>query len=127
MALQKDIAIERYMNHGRSFSATFNALGYPDRGTLTEGGHERYPGTRKSVVGKAGLRQPHWHPIGRQCTSSAREKAVRWPWRKGAFPNIQPGVRTDNFYFVLFWDQNDKKLKGQDIAYLLKSDSLLAT
>ncbi len=51
---QKNVAIEHYMNHGRCFSATLKALGYPGRGTLTEWVRERYPETRKSVVGKAG-------------------------------------------------------------------------
>ena len=51
---QKRAAVEHYMNHGRCFSATLKALGYPGRGTLTEWVRERYPETRKSVVGKAG-------------------------------------------------------------------------
>ena len=29
---QKDVAIEHYMNHGRCFSATLEALGYPAEG-----------------------------------------------------------------------------------------------
>lgn len=52
-AEQKNVAIEHYMNHGRCFSATLKALGYPGRGTLTEWVRERYPETRKCVVGKA--------------------------------------------------------------------------
>ena len=51
---QKNVAIEHYMNHGRCFSATLEALGYPSRTTLTEWVRERYPETRKCVVGKAG-------------------------------------------------------------------------
>ena len=51
---QKNVAIEHYMNHGRCFSETLKALGYPGRGTLTEWVRERYPETRKRVVGKAG-------------------------------------------------------------------------
>lgn len=51
---QKNVAIEHYMDHGRCFSATLKALGYPGRGTLTEWVHERYPETRKCVVGKVG-------------------------------------------------------------------------
>lgn len=50
---QKNVAIEHYMNHGRCFSATLEALGYPGRRTLTEWVHERYPETRKCVVSKA--------------------------------------------------------------------------
>lgn len=50
---QKNDAIDHYMNHGRCFSATLKALGYPGRGTLTEWVRERYPETRKSIVGKA--------------------------------------------------------------------------
>lgn len=52
-AEQKNVAIEHYMNHGRCFSATLKALGYPGRGTLTEWVRERYPETRKCVVSKA--------------------------------------------------------------------------
>ena len=51
---QKNGAIDHYMNHGRCFSATLKALGYPSRWTLTEWVRERYPKTRKSIVGKAG-------------------------------------------------------------------------
>ena len=51
---QRNVAIEHYMNHARCLSATLKALGYPGRGTLTEWVRERYPETRKSVVGKAG-------------------------------------------------------------------------
>jgi len=51
---QKNVAIEHYMNLGRCFSVTLKALGYPSRGTLTEWVRERYPETRKCVVGKAG-------------------------------------------------------------------------
>ena len=53
-AEQKSAAVEHYMNHGRCFSTTIKALGYPGRGTLTEWVRERYPETRRSVVGKAG-------------------------------------------------------------------------
>ena len=53
-AEQKSAAVEHYMNHGRCFSSTLKALGYPGRGTLTEWVRERYPETRRSVVGKAG-------------------------------------------------------------------------
>ena len=49
---QKNVAIEHYMNRGRCFSATLKALGYPGRGTLAERVRERYPETRKRVVGK---------------------------------------------------------------------------
>ena len=48
---QMNVAVEHYMNHGRCFSTTIKALGYPGRGTLTEWVRERYPETRKSVVG----------------------------------------------------------------------------
>ena len=51
---QKNVANEHYMDHGRCFSATLKALGYPSRRTLTEWVRERYPETRKCVVGKAG-------------------------------------------------------------------------
>ena len=51
---QMNVAIEHYMNHGHCFSTTIKALGYPGRGTLTDWVRERYPETRKSVVGKAG-------------------------------------------------------------------------
>ena len=51
---QKSAAIEHYINHGRRFSFTVKALGYPCRGTLTEWVCERHPEIRKCVVGKAG-------------------------------------------------------------------------
>lgn len=51
---QKNAAIEHYMNHGRCFSVTLEALGYPGRRTLTEWVRERYPETSKCVTGKAG-------------------------------------------------------------------------
>jgi len=51
---QKNVAIEHYMSHGRCFSSTMKALGYPSRGTLTDWVRDRYPETRKSVVGMAG-------------------------------------------------------------------------
>lgn len=50
---QKEVAIAHYMDHGRCFSTTLTALGYPCRRTLTQWVHERYPETRKCVVGKA--------------------------------------------------------------------------
>src|SRR5271170_215892 len=49
---QRDVAIEHYINHGRCFSVTLQALGYPCRQKLSEWVRERYPETR--VVGKAG-------------------------------------------------------------------------
>ncbi|AMU19175.1 MULTISPECIES: IS3-like element ISBmu11 family transposase [Burkholderia cepacia complex] len=51
---QKNLALEHYVNHGRSFSFTLRALGYPCRQILTAWVRERYPETRKRVVGKAG-------------------------------------------------------------------------
>lgn len=52
---QHDVAIAHYMDHGRCFSYTLKALGYPSRRTLTKWVHERYPETKKCVVGKAAL------------------------------------------------------------------------
>lgn len=51
---QKQLALEHYVNHGRCISFTLRELGYPCRQILTAWVHERYPETRKYVVGKAG-------------------------------------------------------------------------
>lgn len=51
---QKNVAVDHYMNSGRCFSLTLKALGYPSRRTLSEWVLERYPETKKCVVGKAG-------------------------------------------------------------------------
>ncbi|AKK24970.1 integrase catalytic subunit (plasmid) [Pandoraea oxalativorans] len=51
---QKNVALEHYVNHGRCFAFTLRTLGYPCRQILTEWVRERYPETRKCVVGKAG-------------------------------------------------------------------------
>ncbi|WP_322052996.1 IS3 family transposase [Paraburkholderia bannensis] len=51
---QKNLALEHYVNHGRCFSFTLRELGYPCRQILTAWVRERYPETRKRVVGKAG-------------------------------------------------------------------------
>lgn len=50
---QKNAAIEHYVNHGRCVAFTLRSLGYPCRQVLWEWVHERYPETRKRVVGKA--------------------------------------------------------------------------
>jgi putative transposase len=47
---QKDVAIEYYVNHGRSITFTRHVLGYPSRQKLSEWIGERYPETRKSIV-----------------------------------------------------------------------------
>ena len=49
---QKNTAIEHYVNHGRCFAFTRRALGYPSRQKLSEWVGERYPETKKTVVGK---------------------------------------------------------------------------
>ena len=51
---QKNLALEHYVNHGRCFSFTLRALGYPCRQILTAWVRECYPETRKYVVGKRG-------------------------------------------------------------------------
>ncbi|GAB2914040.1 IS3-like element ISAtu3 family transposase [Paraburkholderia jirisanensis] len=51
---QKNVALEHYVNHGRCFAFTLRALGYPCRQILTAWVRERYPETRRCVVGKAG-------------------------------------------------------------------------
>ena len=50
---QKNAAIEHYLNHGRCFSFTRQALGYPSRKTLSEWVGERDPETKKCIAGKA--------------------------------------------------------------------------
>jgi transposase-like protein len=49
---QKNLALEHYVNHGRCFTFTLRALGYPCRQILSAWVRERYPETRKCVVGK---------------------------------------------------------------------------
>ncbi|WP_374627351.1 IS3 family transposase [Pandoraea sp.] len=51
---QKNVALEHYVNHGRCFAFTLRTLGYPCRPILSEWVRERYPETKKRVVGKAG-------------------------------------------------------------------------
>ena len=51
---QKNVALEHYVNHGRCFAFTLKALGYPCRQILTAWVRERYPETRKYMVGKRG-------------------------------------------------------------------------
>jgi transposase InsO family protein/transposase-like protein len=51
---QKSMAVEHWVNHGRCFAFTLKELGYPCRHMLTAWVRERYPETRKCVVGKAG-------------------------------------------------------------------------
>lgn len=50
---QKNLALERYVNHARCFSFTLRTLGYPCRQILKAWVPGRYPETRKRVVGKA--------------------------------------------------------------------------
>ncbi len=66
---QKNLALEHYVNHGRSFSFTLRALGYPCRQILTAWVRERYPETRKRVVGKVGR---HGRVIGDQAARGVR-------------------------------------------------------
>jgi len=51
---QKNAAIEHYVSHGRCFALTRQALGYPSRKKLSEWVGERYPETKKRLIGKAG-------------------------------------------------------------------------
>jgi transposase InsO family protein/transposase-like protein len=78
--LQRAVAIEHYMNHGRCFSATLRALGYPCRRTLTEWVRDQHPETKKYVVSKAGkptasleFRQAAVHEF---CTREGSAQAV---------------------------------------------------
>ncbi len=77
---QKKFAVEHYMSHGRSLSATLKALGYPGRYTLTTWVRELYPQTRKYAVGKA--HRP-LHPLASQqaavyelCTRRGSAQAI---------------------------------------------------
>jgi len=45
--LQKQLAIDYYMEHGRNISRTIQAMGYPHRDTLREWLHETVPDERK--------------------------------------------------------------------------------
>jgi putative transposase len=51
---QKEAAVEHYLAHGRCFSATMRALGYPGRVSLTAWVQEAFPETRRAIVGIAG-------------------------------------------------------------------------
>ena len=48
------MAVEHWASHGRCFSFTLKALGYPCRQKLTAWVRERYPEARRYVTGKAG-------------------------------------------------------------------------
>ncbi|WP_240472470.1 IS3 family transposase [Haliea salexigens] len=51
---QRNVAVEHWANHGRCFSFTLKALGYPCRQKLTAWVREQYPEARKYVTCKAG-------------------------------------------------------------------------
>lgn len=51
---QRNVAVERWANHGRCFAFTLKALGYPCRQELTAWVRDRYPEARRYVFGKAG-------------------------------------------------------------------------
>lgn len=51
---QRNVAVEHWASHGRCFSFTLKALGYPCRQKLTAWVRERYPEARRYVTGKAG-------------------------------------------------------------------------
>lgn len=49
-ALQKQVAVEYYFEHGRSISATMRAVGYPSREMLGKWIEELHPGSRKVPI-----------------------------------------------------------------------------
>lgn len=51
---QKNAAIEHYFTHGRCLAFTIMTLGYPCREMMLAWVRERYPETRKRMIGKAG-------------------------------------------------------------------------
>ena len=51
---QRNVAVEHWANHGRCYSFTLKALGYPGRKTLTDWVRAEYPEARKCLTGKAG-------------------------------------------------------------------------
>jgi transposase InsO family protein/transposase-like protein len=61
---QKTAAVEHFLEHGRSFSRTVRALGYPSREALRSWCDELAPGARKQRVG------------GIQCTQEQKKEAV---------------------------------------------------
>jgi len=52
--MQKEEAVEHYLNHGRCIAATARALGYPSRELFRNWIRELYPELRKCVVGDVG-------------------------------------------------------------------------
>ncbi|HTP71230.1 MAG TPA: transposase, partial [Burkholderiaceae bacterium] len=50
--VQKERAVEHYLEHGRCLSATVKALGYPSRTLLPAWIQELHPETRTRVVGR---------------------------------------------------------------------------
>lgn len=48
------MAVDHWTNHGRRYSFTMKALGYPGRKTLTDWVRAKYPEARKCVTGKEG-------------------------------------------------------------------------
>ena len=50
---QKIVAIEHYINHGRSIAFTRKALGYPGLHAIKQWVYERYPEIKKCLVSKA--------------------------------------------------------------------------
>ena len=55
---QKHIAVEHYLNHGRSAAATRKVLGYPCKTTLSAWIDEHDPAVRRHVVGQAVATRP---------------------------------------------------------------------
>ena len=50
---QKKLAVEHYLEHGRCFSATIEALGYPGRDALPAWVQELHPEARSRVLGRS--------------------------------------------------------------------------
>src|SRR5690349_18555675 len=50
---QKKLAVEHYLEHGRCFSATIKALGYPGRDALPAWVQELHPEARSRVLGRS--------------------------------------------------------------------------
>ena len=51
--LQKQHAVQHYLDHGRCIAFTLRVLGYPSRGTFSKWLDERHPDVRTRMVGRA--------------------------------------------------------------------------
>lgn len=109
---QKNVAIEHYMNHGRCFSATLKALGFPGRATLSKWIRERYPETRKIIAGKAGK------PAASLATK--RKAVYELCTREGSALDVAQKLDIDRVTLYNWKNQ----LLGREVSISMKHDKL---